>query len=285
MKRIGISTDCVCDLPEDYLRENDVDVMHFYITTDTGKFRDGYGVTSENLLEYLEEGGAKAETNPPAPEEYRAFFEHQLERCDELIHVALSSHVGLSCNHARAAAQAMGEDQQRVTVVDSENLSTGLGHIVMKAVELRDEGLPAAEIVKVIQQMKYQISTTFITRSADYLASNGRMGQGVRKLCEVLRLHPVLMMKNGRLTLQTLRAGNYEKAVMRYARSVLNRGGRVDRKRLFITHAGCTVKLIAQIRAEAERQRRFDDVIVTRASATISGNCGPGMVGVILMRY
>ena len=283
--RIGITTDCVCDLPEDYLRANGVDLMYFYIITDTGRFKDGYGITSENILEYLEEGGEKAETDSPAPGEYRAFFEQQLKKYDEVIHIAASAYVGQSCAHARAAVQAMRDEGKRVTIVDSGNLSTGLGLMVMRAVELRDSGCPAAEIADAIERMKPRVSTTFITHSVDFLARNGRVGPKVSKLCRMLKLHPVMTLKDGKLKLHGLKVGHDEKAIMRYVRGELKRAGQIDKKRLFITHAGCTVRMIAQIRAEAERRCRFEEVMVTRTSATVSGNCGPGTVGVLYIRH
>ena len=284
MKTTGISTDCVCDLPESFLRENDVDIVYFYIATDTGRFRDGYGITSGNILEYLESGGRKAETTAPDPQEYAEFFEDKLKRYDELVHISISGCVGLSCHNAMAALKLMGENGKRVTVVDSRHLSTGMGHMVMKAVELRKDGKNAAEIVEAVEAMREKISTTFITRNAEYLFRNGRVSEMLKKLASLFSLHPVLILKNGKLTLKAFRVGNYEKAIMAYIRGELAHNGRIDKERLFITHAGCPVKLISQIREETQGLCQFDEVIVTKASATVSSNCGPGTVGVIFVR-
>ena len=284
MKRVGVTAECVCDLPEDYLRAHDVDVIDFYIHTDTGRFRDGREITAGNILEYLENGGARAETNSPEPEEYREFFEKSLRKYDEIVHIAISGQVGESVRNAATAREKMGEDGRRVTVIDSEHLSTGMGLMVMRAVELRDAGYSAGEIAREIIAMRRKVATTFITVSADYLRRNGRVSQNVEKLCAFFMVHPVLMLKDGRISLKTLRIGNYEKAVMRYIRGELKRGGQIDTGRLFITHAGCTLKMLSQIRAEAQRLCRFDEIIVTQASATISGNCGPGTVGVLFLQ-
>lgn len=284
MKRIGISTDCVCDLPETFLRENGVDLMYFYIVTDTGKFRDGYGITSRNVLEYLQEDSAVAETNAPGPEEYEGFFARELEQYDALIHIAVSSHIGKSCANAMTALERLGERAKRVTVVDSEHLSTGMGHMVMRAVELRNGGKSAEEIVAAVRAMRRKVSSTFITPSAEVLYRNGRVSAAVREFTELLALHPVLVMRRGRIALKAVRIGNYERAVLRYVRRELKKRGGMDQGRLFITHAGCPVRLISQIKAEVERMCRFDEVIVTQASATVSCNCGAGTVGVLFVR-
>ena len=284
MKRIGISTDCVCDLPETFLRANGVDLVHFYIDTNTGKFRDGYGITSRNVLEYLQEGGTMAETNAPEPQEYVEFFERELERCDELIHIALSGHIGNSCKNAMAAMERMNEKAKRVTVIDSEHLSTGLGHMVMLAVEMRDGGKSTEEIAAAVKALRGKISTTFITPNADALYRNGRVSGTIRELAALFSLHPVLAMRRGKMALKMLGIGDYERSVLRYVRRELKNSDEIDQKRLFITHAGCPVRLIAKVKEEAERSCRFDEVIVTQSSATVSCNCGAGAVGVLFVR-
>ena len=283
MKGIGITTDCVCDLPEDYLKANDIELMYFYITTDSGKFRDGYVITSDNILEYLEQGGTQAETHAPSTQEYKDFFERHLDQYDELIHIAISGQVGVSCYHAMEARRLMGARGQRVTVVDSQNLSTGMGYLVMKAAELRDNGQSAAEITEELIRTRGNVSTTFITRNADYLSRNGKVSKWIGSLGAFLMIHPVLALKKGRISLQMIRIGNYERSVIRYVRGVLKHSGRIANTRLFITHAGCTVKMIAQIRAEVDRLCPFAEIIVTQTSATVSSNCGPGTVGVMFI--
>lgn len=284
MNKLGITTDCVCDLPDEYLKANDIEVLYFYITTETGRFRDGFEITSGNVLEYLENGGAKAETAAPAPEEYRSFFLSQLEKYDELIHISISDKVSMSYRNANAALELMGDSGRRVRIIDSEHLSTGIGHMVIRAVEMRYAGWGAEEIVKEAERLKPLISTSFITMNADYLYRNGRVSKAVKTMCEALSLHPVLGMRKGRLTLKGIEIGNYEKSVMRYIKSELKKNSELEKKRLFITHAGCTVKLINAVKARAEKLCGFDEILVTRASATISSNCGMGTVGVLFVR-
>ena len=283
MKRIGITVDCVCDLPEDYLKANDIDVVFYHITTSAGKFRDGDEITSENILEYLGEGGAKSETSPPSPEEYRDVFENALERYDEIVHFSLSDKLDGPVQCALGALKIMGENWKRVTIVDSENMSTGMGHMIMKAVEMRDGGSSSAEIAKAAEEMKSVISISFITKNVDYLYRNGRVSKGVKNLCSFLSIYPVLTVKDGELALKTIEMGNHEKAIMRYIRSRLKNSSRIEQNRLFITHAGCSVRMLSKIKTEVERLCHFDEVIVTKASATVSSNCGPGTVGLIFV--
>lgn len=281
MKRLGITTDCVCDLPDEYLRLHDVELMYFYITTETGRFKDVMEVTAENILDHLDSGGKKAETNAPAPEEYKGFFENSLKNYDELIHISISGHISDSSKNASAALELMGDNGKKIHVIDSEHLSTGMGHIVIKAVEMRDGGSSAEEIIAALGEMKSKVSTSFIAMSADYLYRNGRVSKKIRDLVSLLNLHPILCMKNGRMTLKGVEAGNPEKAVLRYIKKELKNKKNINAKRIFITHAYCSVKNIADVKAAVEKYCSFDEIIVTKASATVSGNCGPGTVGVL----
>lgn len=281
MKRIGISTDCMCDLPADYLAAHDVHVMQFYIHTATGRFWNESEITSNNILEYLEEGNSLLRTNAPEPEECKAYFEGLLARYDEVVHIATSDKVGLSYPNAQAALALMGEPAKRVTLINSGAISTGLGHMVMQAVALRDEGKKPAEIAAGCDAMRGKISNSFIVPNADYLYRMGYASEGVKILCSLFRVHPVLCTRDGRLAFKAFRVGNYERAVTRYVRSELARGKRIDRRQLFITHAGCPAKVLAQVRAEVDKLCAFDRVTVTKASAIIASCCGPRTVGVL----
>ena len=283
MKRLGISTDCICDLPDEYLRANGVDIMHFYIHTPTGRFKDGVEITSANILEYLESGEKLLKSNIPAAEEYKVFFEKILQRYDHVIHITTSDKAGESFPHAQESLPMLGEDGKRVTLINSKQLSTGLGHLVLKAVEMRDQGKSVEEIVAVCEEMRERISSSFIVPDADYLYHMGRVSKGVRNLSKFFRLHPVLFMKDGKITVKSFQMGNYEKSVLRYVRSEFKQAERIDRRQLFITHAGSPAKIIRQIMAEAEILCPFEKVTVTIASSAISSNCGPQTVGVLFV--
>lgn len=281
MRKIGITADCVCDLPDEYLAYNDIDIIYFYISTDTGRFRDGFEIDSRNIIEYLEDGGVKSETKEPSSSEFKSFFEKALKNNSEIIHVCISSGTSDSYKNALDAREHMGDRGKRVHIVDSYHLSTGMGHMIIKAVDMRDEGCTSKEIVKELDSMKKRVSSSFITRSADYLYRNGRVSKLVRDITAALKIYPVLTMKKGKMALKTIQIGSYDKAVIRYIRNELRYDRRINKGRLFVTHAGCTVKTIGDVRAEIDKLCSFDEVVVTTASATVSSNCGPGTLGVL----
>lgn len=284
-KNIRITTDCVCDLPKEYLKNYDIDVIYFYINTSKGRFRDGSEISSMNVLEYLINGGTKAISEAPTVEDYIAFFSDNIEKCDELIHITITSELSCSYENAVKAAELMGDKGQAIHVVDSKSLSTSIGVLVIKANEMQKAGATWHEICNELNEMSSHISTSFITVNTNYLYRNGRVSKNINNICSALRAHPVLTLKNGQIYLKNIRFGNYEKAIRRYIKGELKDKNSINKKRVFITHSGCSMKELTAIKEYVESRCDFEEIIVTMASATISCNCGPKALGVIFSKY
>ena len=283
MNKIGISTDCMCDLPTDYVEENNIDVMQFYIHTATGRFWSEKEITSDNIVEYLEAGNVVLRFNVPEVEECKVYFEELLTRYDEVIHITASDKVGLSYPNAKAALELMGKNADRVILINSGGISTGLGHMVQLAVRLRDSERSVEEITKACNELRNKISNSFILPNADYLYRIGHVSLGLKNLCNFLGLHPIICTKDGKLAIKAFRIGNYNKAVKRYVHSEFKHSEKIAKRQLFITHAGCAAKMIAQVKAEVDGLCKFDRVTVTKTSAVISSCCGPEAVGVMFV--
>lgn len=284
-KKIKITTDCVCDLPEEYLKGSDVDIIYFYINTGKGRFRDGSEVSAVNVLDYLKNVGGKAESEAPTVEDYISFFNENMAGHDELIHITISSVLSCSYENAVKAAELMGENGKNIYVIDSRHLSTSIGILVIKAVEMMQGGASSKEIFDGVTEMISHITTTFITYTTDYLYRNGRINKAVRNICSFFRAHPVLVLKDGQIKLKNIRFGNYEKAYTRYIKSELKKSKSINKKRMFITQCGLTTKEIGDIKNIVEEYCGFEEIIATSASATISCNCGPKSFGVFFAEY
>lgn len=283
-KRICITTDCVCDLPDEMLRENNVDVVYFYIETDTGRFRDVSEITAQNIFDYLKNGGNKSKTNAPEPDEFIKVFTDKLKTCDEVIHIATGDNISASVKNSKTAVEQMGSLGERVHIFDSGHLSTGIGHVVLKAAEMVKNGVDdSARILAELEKMRNMVSSSFMADSADYLYRNDKVSKAVKVICGIFNIHPVLAMKDGYLVLKSVQIGNYEKSALRYVRKEL-KTPKIKTDRLFITHAGCTASDIKLIKKEVNRIMKFNSVIVTKASATVSGNSGPRTFGLLYVK-
>ena len=282
-QKVKIIAECVCDLPRTWLKEHNIDIVYFTIETDRGVFSDTNEITSENIISYMQAGGKKAHSSAPHPDVYRETFEKNLAEFDEVILVAISSGISLSCENADKAVEQLGEKGSRVHVFDSGHLSSGLGHLVMKAAQMAENGSSASEILAALEALKDKVSTSFIAESVDYLYRNGKVSEKVKKICSAFGIHPILAMKNGELTLKSVTRGDYLKACRRYIKKTLRSAKIVEKNTAFITQAGCNTKMIEWIKNEVSKNCEFENLVVTKASATISSNCGPNTFGIIFI--
>ena len=283
-RKICITTDCVCDLPDEMLKKDNIDTVYFYIETDTGRFRDVSEITAQNVFDYMNNGGKKSITNAPESEDFVKLFTKKLKNYDEVIHIATGSGISASATNSKAAVEQMGSLGERVHVFDSGHLTTGMGHMVLRAAEMVRCGEDNIEVINSkLEKMRSMVSTSFMADSADYLYCNGKVSKLVKTVCGALNIHPVLAVKNGVLGLKSVQIGNYEKSALRYVRKELKTPN-IKKDRLFITHAGCTASDIRMIKNEVSRIMKFDSVIVTKASATVSGNSGPRTFGLLYVK-
>lgn len=280
-KIVGVTSDCLCDMSENILKQYDVQLTYFYVMTDTGCFEEQREITSENVVEYLENGGVHIRTVAPTVDEYEAFFRKKLVQCEEIIHIAGSSRLSPAYDNAMEAATRL---EGKVQVFDTGQLSGGMGHFIIRAARLAQKGKHVEEIVRVLAGMKRKVYTSFIAENADYLYRSGRVNKLLMQICSNFNIHPILSFRNGVVVLEGVEFGNYEKAVKRYVEWVLRRSDKINKKRVFITHSSSTFRMVSIVKAEVSRRMKFDEVLVTQSSATISCNCGPNVFGILYVR-
>jgi len=236
-------------------------------------------IASEAVLEYLERGN-KAHSQPASVEEFEKFFADALMEAEQVIHISVSSGIAMAYENAVEAAKCFDS----VHVVDSTQVSGGMGMLALYAAQIASEGKTVPEILAKLEQLKPHISTSFVTGSVDAMYRNGRIGERVKKLCEILYLSPVISVVRGRLKCTGILAGNEDNTVKKYIRNQLRNKKRIDPRILIIAHAGCSKKRQAMIIKEVERHMKFEYVIFQKVSATIASNCGLNTFGLLYRR-
>ncbi len=280
-KKLKITADCVCDLPEHIRESYDIPIIYFYVITDSGSFKDRAEITTRNVMEYLEGEHKELSTVAPGVEEYRDFFAKELENCEELLHFSISAKMSRAYKHAHEAA---GEFGDRVKVFDTENVSTGMGHMVLFASEQAKQGVERYRILEELQVMKTKVSASFVTENVHNLYITGRVSKLMDVVCKGLKLHPILEIKGGELKIGGILVGDFRKAVVRYIGRELKSSGEINKKRLFVTHCTCPVKIVNSAKQVAQSFCKFEQVEVVNVSATISTGCGPNTIGIMFVR-
>ncbi|MCH5268845.1 MAG: DegV family EDD domain-containing protein [Lachnospiraceae bacterium] len=274
-----ISTESLCDMPEEILEEHQVAVMPYRVVTDKGEFLDGIEVEAEGVLSYIREKGRFAQSKQPLVSDYEEFFANQLTKAQYIIHIAVSQNISRGYANALEAAKAF----DNVIVVDSGHVSSVLGLMALQAARYAEEDMSVDEIIQEIEVMKKRFKTSFVIRSTEYLNLSGRLSSIVNALCKALMLHPVLVLRNGAMKVGTVHMGAEEHVRKKYINSMLSVKSDINTEILFIAHAGLTKEELEDIEEQVRQKVKFDKVIRQKVSPAISTNCGPGSLGLFFM--
>ncbi len=279
-RKIAITADCICDLPKDLLERFHIRLMYCYVHTNEGRFCDLFEISSDSLLAYLQKEGNHSHSSTADPSEYEYFFAETLAEAEHVIHITATTNLSGAYPNATQAAKTF----DNVTVIDSAHISSGHGLMVLHAARLAEEGHSVDEICQALDEFRERVFSNFLVPGTATLHRNGKVSGAVHRLCTALNLHPVLSMNRNRLGLCWIESGNMQRVVRQYIRKLFKHGRQIDTRILFVTYAGCSVKQIDEIVATVGRYITFDEIVLQKASATVSSNCGIGTFGLMFVR-
>lgn len=279
-RKISITADCICDLPKDLLDRFHIRLMYCYVHTNEGRFCDLFEISSDSLLAYLQMEGNHSHSSTADPSEYEYFFAETLVEAEHVIHITATEDLSGAYPNATQAAKTF----DNVTVIDSAHISSGHGLMVLYAAKLAEEGRSVDEICEALDEFRERVFSNFLVPSTATLHRNGKVGGVVHRLCTGLNLHPVLSMSKNRLKLCWIESGSMHRVVRQYVKKLFKHSRQIDTRILFVTYAGCSVKQIDEIVEIVENYIHFDKVILQKASATVSSNCGIGTFGLMFVR-
>ena len=277
---IKIISDSTCDLSKDILEKYDVDILPLHIILGDEEYLDGKNITPEEIYRWADEHATTPKTSAPALEDAINLMKPYIDRGDELICFSISNSMSSSGQVMMMAAEEL-EASNRVHVIDSANLSTGIGLLVVEAAILAKEGKRAAEIVQTIEEYKPYVRASFVVDTLVYLHRGGRCSGVAALVGGALKLHPQIVVEQGAMHPAKKYRGKIKTAVLSYVKDQEEGLRRAKKDRIFITHSGCDVPIVGEVRAYLESLGIFDEIIETRAGGVISSHCGPGTLGVL----
>ncbi len=279
-RMVLISTDCVCDLPDEYINKYQIPMMYYYITTEAARFQDTFEMTSGDLIEYIEQDGKRAHSGCSSMEEYRQFFLKLREATDKpIIHICMARGVSSAFEFAGKAAEGI----EQVYVVDSGHLSGGMAIMVLAAVEMAERGAVCEVILAELEKLKSQVSTSFIVNSTECLALNGKIDERIARLCDFFRVHPILTLQDSQMKVAGVGFGSQQTYARSYIRKTLRKKNKIVPDIVFLITAGCSYEFQEFLKEEISQRVEWQRIIVNAASATISCNCGSGAFGILFM--
>ena len=277
---VKILADSTCDLSPSLISRYKIGIIPLYVHLGEKEYKDGVDITPSDLYKWSDEHNETPRTSAPGIEDIESFLDK--DSADEYVIFTISSSMSSSYNNCILAAEDL-EMTDRVHVIDSANLSTGIGLQVIKAAELAAAGMTASEIAAEIEKIKGKVRASFVVDTLTYLYRGGRCSGVSAFLGSALRLHPRIEVIDGAMHPEKKYRGKNTRFIMDYVRDMENDLKSAVRDRVFITHSGCDREIVEDVRAYLEGLDRFDEILETTAGAVISSHCGPGTLGVLFI--
>ena len=277
--KIKILSDSTCDLSPALLAENEIAMVPLTVVKGDEQFKDGVTITAADIFAHVAAGGDLCSTAANSIGEYADIFE-QYTDYDGVIQITIGS--GFSSCYQNATLAA--EDYPNVRVVDSQNLSTGQGLVVLKACELAKTAADLDALADEIRAYTEKVESSFLVDKLDYLAKGGRCSAVAALGANLLNLKPCIEVKNGKMGVVKKYRGKYEKCLASYVKERLAGREDIDRKTLFVTKTEVSDACYEAVMAAVAENGNFENTYETTAGCTVSCHCGPGTLGVLFVR-
>ena len=275
--KIKISADSTCDLSPELIERYHIGITPLYIIRGEETLRDGIDVRPEELYEYANVTGKLCKTAAVNVSDYLAYFAACREEYDAVIHFTISSDMSACYQNACIAAQEF----TNVYPVDSRNLSTGIGHLVLDAAEMAEQGMDAADIASALEKKREKLDVSFVIDTLEYLKRGGRCSALVAMSANLLHLKPCIEVKDGKMGVGHKYRGKLEKCYVQYIEERLKGRDDIDCHRIFITDSGCDEATWRELERVVRACQPCEEVLHTQAGCTVSNHCGPGCMGIL----
>ena len=278
--KIKITTDSTCDLPKNLLDAYDITITPLTVIKNGEAFTDGVTITPAEIFDHVAAGGALCSTSAVSVGEYMEHFGRYTKDYDGVLHISLGSLFSASYQNACLAA----EEFSNVRVVDSMNLSTGQGLVVLKARELAKTAASLDELKAALDAFTPKVEASFLVDKLDYLVKGGRCSSAAALGANLLNLKPCIEVREGKMAVVKKYRGNYAKCLASYVKDRLADRTDLDHGTLFVTQTVVSDECYSAVMNAVNTYGKFDNVYETVAGCTISCHCGPGTLGVLFVR-
>ena len=275
--RIKITSDSTCDLHKSQIQEHDIGIYPLIVNKDGKSYRDGLDITPAEIYAYVAAGNPLCSTSAVPVGEYADFFAPLSKEYDAVIHINLGS--GFSSSHQNACVAAQEFDN--VYPIDSRNLSTGQGHVVLEACRLAKTETDPKELCRKLNEFTPKVNASFLLNRLDYMVKGGRCSSVAMLGANLLRLKPCIEVVDNKMISAKKYRGNFNKCLETYVRDRLQDMSKLRTEEIFLTHTLVEQENIDTVQKTIEECGHFDHLYETTAGCTITCHCGEGTLGIL----
>lgn len=279
---VRIVSDSTCDLSKELVEKYDIHIVPLHILLGEDEYLDGVNIKPEDIYTWSDANNATPKTSAVSIEEAMGAIKPYTDAGDEVIVFTIASGMSTTNNVFHLAVAEL-ETEEKVRIIDSANLSTGVGLQVIEAANMAKEGKSADEIVDAIARITPRVKASFVVDTLTYLHRGGRCSGLAALAGGMLKLHPKIVVKDGVMGPDKKYRGKMNSVILSYAKEMEEELLHAKKDRIFITHSGCDGEAVKSVRSYLEGLNRFDEILETRAGGVVSSHCGPGTLGVLFI--
>ncbi|MBQ6173705.1 MAG: DegV family protein [Clostridia bacterium] len=279
---IRILSDSTCDLSPELVARYRIDIMPLTVVLGEEEFTDGVDITPNEIFAWSDRTRQTPKTAVFSVQQVKDRFREYLNNGDELICFSISETMSSSGQVMRMAAKDL-HAEDRIHVIDSQNLSTGIGLLILRAADLLAEGKTAAETVQAVEALRNKVRSSFVIDTMTYLHRGGRCSGLVALMGNALRIHPKIVVDGGKMRPDSKYRGSMKRVLSRYTEDLIPAMQHADKARVFVTHSTCEPELVEGVIADVKALHHFDEILETTAGSVVSSHCGPATLGILFV--
>ena len=280
MNKVVIFSDSTCDLTKELIEKNDIKILPLYVVFNEKSYKDGVDLTTKELYDMVEQLKITPKTAAISPNEFIQAFTPYINQGYDIVYTGIGSKISSTLQNAVIAASEFEEN--RIFLVDSLSLSSGIGLLLLKMCQFRDQGMSAKQIKEEAEKIVPNIHAQFAVAKLDFLHKGGRCSGTKRFFGTMLRIRPVIRLKNGILDLDDKAFGRFEKALDIMIKDIVNHQDCLDYDNVMITHSfGDEEAKYIKEHLPADLKEKIVHLNETFAGCVISSHCGKRTIGIL----
>lgn len=279
---VKIIADSTCDLSKELIEKYNISILPLHIILGEKEYCDGINIEPEDIFSWSDANNATPKTSAPSVSEVIDVLKPFTDAGNSVICFTISKEMSSTANVFKIAAEELMASD-KVWVIDSANLSTGIGLLVIEAAVMAERGETAETIAERMEYLKPLVRSSFVVDTLTFLHRGGRCSSISAMAGGVLKIHPKIVVENGKMDSTKKYRGRIDKVITAYVKDMEEELKKANPDRVFITHSGCDDDIVNSVKEYLKELGVFKEILITRAGGVISSHCGPGTLGVLFL--
>lgn len=281
MRKVKVITDSTNDLSTELLQEYDISVVPLYVDFGEESYKDGVDLTTNQLFKMVDQKGILPKTSAPSPYDLSELYKQYIDQDFDIVMITISSEI--SSTYQNAVLAASDFPTERIWVVDSRSLSTGIGILVMAAGDCVRKGMEAKEVAETIREMTPKVKVSFVIDTLEYLYKGGRCNAVENLIGSMLKIRPIIGLSDGKMIVIEKVRGEKSRALDKMISEVLSNKNSIHSNRILITNSQGSEEEVSYLKNYLKNALPTTSIYTTSAGCVISSHCGLKTIGVIYL--